>query len=333
VDFELSADQKLFMTSLEAMLEPFRSPPGGAHNYVEYSAALQNELKASGFLEIASQPDFGLLEAALLVEEVASCPVSAEVAASAMIAPLIDRAEPPIAIGWALGRPARYLNHARVVCLIQVDGVLVGRPAPGDCKPIESVVAYPLAVLTAVPQDAVLYTLDAAAAIRRRALIGIAAEAAGLMRAALDQTVRYVKDRQQFGQPLGHFQAIQHRLAEDAQLVHACRTMALRAAYEDDDEHAALACLYAQEAIRKIIYDCHQFSGAMGLTLEYPLHLWTYRLKYLQGEAGGRAEQAQRVARSVWPHSRSRGSRPAAVASCAAAIGESDKGFLVSNSG
>ena len=124
------------------------------------------------------------------------------------------------------------------------------------------------------------------------------------MRGALDLTVQYVKDRRQFGQPLGHFQAIQHRLAEDAQLVHACRNLVLRAADQDEARAATLACLYAQDAMRKIIYDCHQFSGAMGLTLEYPLHLWTYRLKYLQGEAGGRAGQGRVLADLLWPPSR-----------------------------
>jgi len=199
-----------------------------------------------------------------------------------------------------MNRPARYLNYAKTVCLVQGDGVLVGTPALDDIEQIDSVVAYPLGALKAIPDDAVLFTGESAAAIRRRALIGIAAEAAGLMRGALQQTVQYVKDRRQFGQSLGNFQAIQHRLAADAQLVHACRNLALRAAYEDDDRNAAVACLYAQDAIREIIYDCHQFSGAMGLTLEYPLHLWTYRLKFLQGEAGGRAEQAQLLAQGLW---------------------------------
>jgi len=44
--------------------------------------------------------------------------------------------------------------------------------------------------------------------------------------------------------------------------------------------------------MRKVIYDCHQFSGTMGLTLEFPLHQWTFRLKVLQGEAGGRVAQS-----------------------------------------
>lgn len=306
MDLELSADQKLLMSSLDGLLERFRRPPAGAHRYVEYGAALQAELNNSGFLEVARQPGYGLLEAALLVEAVASCPVSVEVAASALISPLINRLDPPMALAFGLGRPARYLNLARTVCLFQDDRVLIGTPAPENWDSIESVVAYPLAALKAVPDDAVLYTGRAAAAIRRRALIGIAAEAAGLMRSALQLTVQYVKDRQQFGQPLGHFQAIQHRLAVCAQRAHACRTLALRAAYEDDERDAAVACLYAQDAIRDVVYDCHQFSGAMGLTLEYPLHLWTYRLKFLQGEAGGKAEQGRLTAECVWPHSQHR---------------------------
>ena len=300
VEFELSSDQELLLTSVETLLERFRSPPPGVHGYVEYSAQLQAELNESGFLEVADQDEYGLLEAALLVEEIASCPVSVEAATSALVSPLIERFAPPIAVAWALDKPSRYLNHAKLVCLIHDNGVLVGTPARGDIEAIDSVVAYPLAKLKRVPRDALRFTGNVAASIRRRVLIGIAAEAAGLMRGALQQTVQYVKERKQFGQPLGQFQAIQHRLAEDAQLVHACRTLALRAAYQDDEQHAAVACLYAQDAIRKIVYDCHQFSGAMGLTLEYPLHLWTYRLKFLQGEAGGKAEQAQRVARSVW---------------------------------
>jgi len=300
VNLDLTSEQRLLVTSVAALLDRFRSPGGGAHGYVDYSPGLQAELRKSGFLEVASQADCGLLEAALLIEEIASRPVSVEAAATALLTPLIGRCSPPTALAWALNRPVRYLSHAEVLCLIQDDDVLVGTPSPEDVTAIDGVVAYPLAVLRTVPRDAVRFTGAVAAAIRRRARIGIAAEAAGLMRGALQTTTQYVKERRQFGQPLAHFQAIQHRLAEDAQLVHACRLLAFRAAYEDDERHAALACLYAQEAMRKLIYDCHQFSGAIGLTLEYPLHLWTYRLKFLQGEAGGRGRQAELLAQQLW---------------------------------
>jgi alkylation response protein AidB-like acyl-CoA dehydrogenase len=301
MDFTLSDDQQLLMTAFEGLLERYRAPPQGVHGYVAYSSEFQRELHDGGFVEIAAQPGFGLLEAAMLVEASAACPVGVEAAASMMIGPLIGQPPGPIALAWGLGRPVRYLADAETVCLIGEDDVLVGRPAEADRDSLESVVAYPLARLRRVPANAERLTGSIAATIRRRALIGLAAEAAGLMRGALDHTVQYVKDRQQFGQPLGHFQAIQHRLAEDAQIVQACRHMTFRAADADCEQLGAIACLYAQDGMRKVINDCHQFSGAMGLTLEFPLHLWTYRLKVLQGEAGGRAAQVRLVARNRWP--------------------------------
>jgi hypothetical protein len=301
MDFTLNDDQQLLMTAFEGLLERFRLPPQGAHGYVAYSAEFQSELRDSGFVEIASQPGFGLLAAAMLVEAAAACPIAVEAAASMLIGPLIGRPPGPIAIAWGLGRPVRYMAEAHTLCLIEEDVVLIGQPTNAHRECLNSVAAYPIAGLREVPANAKRLAGPTAAAIRRRALTGIAAEAAGLMRGALDHTVQYVKDRRQFGQPLGHFQAIQHRLAEDAQIVQACRLLAFRAADADCQELAAIACLYAQDAMRKVINDCHQFSGAMGLTLEFPLHLWTYRLKVLQGEAGGRAAQARLVARTRWP--------------------------------
>jgi alkylation response protein AidB-like acyl-CoA dehydrogenase len=298
MDFGLTDDQQLLMTSFEGLLQRHREPPQGVHGYVAFGADLQAELIQSGFLEVAGQEGFGPLEAALLAEEAATCPVSAEVAQSALVGPLLDSAALPLAIAWGLGRPVRFLPQAMTVCLIEDDDVLVGT---ADWESVESVAAYPLGTLTAMRGDAVRISGERAAAIRRRALIAIAAEAAGLMRGALELTVRYVKERQQFGQPLGNFQAIQHRLAECAQLVRGCRNLSLRAAWQDDERSAATACLHAQEATRQVIHDCHQFHGAMGLTLEYPLHLWTYRLKLLQGEAGGKQAQAALLAAKVWP--------------------------------
>ena len=99
--------------------------------------------------------------------------------------------------------------------------------------------------------------------------------------------------RTQFGRRIGSFQAIQHRLALAVQITEACRWLALRAAQSGSSEDAAIAALYAQDQFRGVVTDLHQFTGAIGLTLEYPLHLWTYRLKALQGELGGIAEQAE----------------------------------------
>lgn len=301
MDFTLNEDQHLLLTAFEGLLARYRVLPVGAHGYCAWDAFFQQELVSSGFCDVASQPGFGPLEAALLVEAAARCPIGVEAAASMLAGPLIGGTGGPIALTWSVGKPVRYLAQARALCLFDGDDVLVGRPETGDFTPLSGVAAYPMARLDRLPQGLRRIGGKEAAAIRRRAAVGLSAEAAGLMRGALDSTVAYVKERQQFGQPLGHFQGIQHRLAEDAQIVQACRLLALRAAYADDDRQASIATLYAQDTMRKIITDCHQFSGAMGLTLEFPLHLWTYRLKVLQGEGGGRAAQARRISKATWP--------------------------------
>jgi len=301
MDFTLSDDQTLLLDAFGGLLARFRTAPHDAHGYVAWDAAFQRELAASGFLEVASQPGFGPLEAAMLVEAAATCPVGVEAAASMLFGPLLGQPAGPIALAWGVGKPVRYLAEAATLCLLEGDVVLLGASGPGDCTPLTGVSAYPMARLERQPKGMRRLSDADSAAVRRRAALGLAAEAAGLMQGALDHTVQYVKDRQQFGQPLGHFQAIQHRLAEDAQIVQAAKLMTLRAAHADCPRLAAIAALYAQDSMRKLIHDCHQFSGAMGLTLEFPLHLWTYRLKVLQGELGGRAASARTVSQTTWP--------------------------------
>jgi len=80
----------------------------------------------------------------------------------------------------------------------------------------------------------------------------------------------------------------------------ATRWLALQAADSGDAGDAALAAQYAQEAAAGVVYDLHQFLGAMGVTLEHPLHLWTYRLKALLSELGGRSAHAVDAAALIW---------------------------------
>ena len=67
------------------------------------------------------------------------------------------------------------------------------------------------------------------------------------------------------------------------------RWLARRAAWSDTEADAALAAGFTQSRIAAFTYDLHQFSGAMGLTLEFPLHLWTY-LAARAGRRTGRSE-------------------------------------------
>jgi alkylation response protein AidB-like acyl-CoA dehydrogenase len=86
-------------------------------------------------------------------------------------------------------------------------------------------------------------------------------------------------------------------MSECAVLAGGVRWLALKAAGTADDGDAALAAFHAQESATRVVYEVHQMFGAMGMTLEHPMHLWTYRLKALLSELGGRGGQASAVAR------------------------------------
>jgi alkylation response protein AidB-like acyl-CoA dehydrogenase len=199
------------------------------------------------------------------------------------------------------GGPVRFGAQARTA-LIDDDGqVLLLAVEPGDFEPLDTIFAYPLARLSdAARARARPLGSNDPTALRRYWRIGLAAEITGAMEAGLASAVDHVTQRKQFGKPIGSFQAVQHRLAEAAVSIEAARWLTLKAAGTGAAADAALALGYAQTAARRVTYDLHQFLGAMGLTLEHPLHLWTYRLKALFQELGGGAATFRAAAEERW---------------------------------
>lgn len=302
MDFEANEDQSAVLNGLEQLIGTLdvEAPKEGV--FSAFNAALDRELGESGFLGIAKEEGYSLLDAALVVERIARLPVSAEAAASALVLPLLDAPElRPLALSTSLTSPARFLSQARAMLVDTGDDVLLVEVEPENVEPVETLFAYPYGRLRRT-EGLRIRSLGAAmsAPLRRRWRLVIAAEGAGLMQGALDEVVEHVKTRHQFGRPLGSFQAVQHRLAMAASTAAAARWLALRAAWSDDEADCATAAAYVQDAIPRLTYDLHQFCGAMGLTLEFRLHHWTYRLKALLGELGGSSPQARAAASSAW---------------------------------
>lgn len=301
--FALTEDQASVVNEVERMLE---SLPLQAHTepvVAPYSATLDQAMADSGFLDIAREDGFGLLEAALVAERLARSPHLIEAATSAIVGPALDipRGMRPIAlVSGDPTRPARFLPQARVLIADLGSHALAVEIDPAKVQAVDSLFAYPYGRLESL-QGLNTWEIADVGALRRRWRIALAAEAAGAMSGALALVVDHVKTRFAFGRPLGAFQAIQHRLAMAAETVESCRWLALRAAWSDSEGDAALAAGFAQSRIAQTTYDLHQFTGAMGLTLEYPLHLWTYRLRALAGELGGTGAQARAAAIAAWP--------------------------------
>jgi alkylation response protein AidB-like acyl-CoA dehydrogenase len=106
--------------------------------------------------------------------------------------------------------------------------------------------------------------------------IGIAAQAVGIARAALDAAVAYAQDRRVFGQSLAEFQGTQWKLADMATQVTAARLLTLRAATLKDQglpctKEASMAKLYASEAAMSIVTQAIQIHGGYGYTREFPV--------------------------------------------------------------
>ncbi|WP_254537517.1 acyl-CoA dehydrogenase [Halomarina litorea] len=105
--------------------------------------------------------------------------------------------------------------------------------------------------------------------------ITIAARGVGIAQAALDEALRYSQDREQFGQPISEFQAIQHKLADMDTKLQAARLLMHQAADrkirgENFVKEAAQAKLYASEISREVANEGIQIHGGYGYTKDFP---------------------------------------------------------------
>jgi alkylation response protein AidB-like acyl-CoA dehydrogenase len=146
----------------------------------------------------------------------------------------------------------------------------------------------------------------ALAAVRAALDLGLAAlcaEAVGVMQALVDATVEYVRQRQQFGQPIGRFQALQHRIADMVIHLEQARSMsylaALRCTEEDVGERRrALSAAKAVigQAGRFVGQQSVQLHGGMGMTDELKVSHWFKRLTAAQLMFGDSDTHLQRYA-------------------------------------
>jgi hypothetical protein len=107
--------------------------------------------------------------------------------------------------------------------------------------------------------------------------LALAHEHVGVAAAMLDLAVDHVGSRQQFGVPIGSFQAVQHRLADVFVQAEAARAITRTAWLGRTPELATAALAAAQRAIRSATEHCQQVLGAMGCTWEHPLHRYIRR--------------------------------------------------------
>ncbi|MCB5167584.1 acyl-CoA/acyl-ACP dehydrogenase [Streptomyces bambusae] len=277
MDFRLTEEQRDLRAGMRELLagrygrEALRASVDGASAGV-VDRGLWRELGAAGFFalrlpEAAGGVGLGLPEAALVFEEAGRALLSGPLVATHLAAGTV----PGAAAGEAVVT-AGDLGGDLVAHLGEADGVL-GAPGPPwpagppAGEPVRSV--DPLTPLHRVPPGAV----PPVDAYRLEGTLLTAALQTGSALATCELAVRYAKEREQFGQPVGAFQAVKHLCAEMLVRAEVARTAVYAAAVTADPAETAAAKLLADEAAVLGARDCLQVHGGMGFTWEADVHL------------------------------------------------------------
>ncbi len=134
--------------------------------------------------------------------------------------------------------------------------------------------------------------------------ISVAAQAVGIARAALEAALSYTQSRQQFGQALSSFQAVQWMLADMATEIDAARLLTYRAAYLKNQglsyvKESAMAKLFAAETAMKVTNKAVQLHGGYGYVKDYPVERFFRDAKITEIYEGTSEMQRQTIARQL----------------------------------
>jgi alkylation response protein AidB-like acyl-CoA dehydrogenase len=227
------------------------------------------------------------------------------------------------ATGWRLTGAKPFVPWAHVADVIAVPArssqglsLFLVEPTAPDLK-LSAVTGMDLSMRwTTVTLDGVTVGADAllgapgqavavVEGLLRAGAVGAAAEMLGAARRCLDMSVAYAKVREQFGQPIGSFQAVRHKCAEmlvQVENSHAATyyaAWALDAAAADAEVAASIAKAYVGDAARSVCGEAIQVHGGIGFTWEYDLHLYFKRAKALEVMYGDGDYHRELIARRV----------------------------------
>ena len=318
MDFDLTDDQKEIKRVAKELLAARSSfaKVREAAEAAEYDGALWQELRELGWPGIAVAEEhggqgLGAVELAVLLEELGYACAATPYLSTAVAAAVIQSAGTPeqqarwlpeLASGESTGAigtadlMADGVGAAVAVVIDGADAYLIESPQAEALITIDSTRRYATVTGDGEP-------LGAHAAARIHA--AIAAEVVGISQRALDMTLEYVKDRKQFGVPVGSFQAVSHRCAQMLLHTESARSTAYYAAWAADAdpdrlaEGSALAAAAAADGGREVTASAIQAHGGIGFTWEADVH-WLYKRAQLDtAMLGGARRHREALARSA----------------------------------
>ncbi|EGD54880.1 acyl-CoA dehydrogenase family protein [Gordonia neofelifaecis] len=306
MDFDLSATQRSVTDALDTLLIRYAGPQRCRKlDGVEgYDHALDAELRTGGFFDLFDEPSVGPAGAALAVERIGAHLGTISAAAHLLVLPALglEAVDGAVALmRTADASPIRFGGEAAAVLVAGDDHAVLHPALPSGAAPSAYGFALGRIDADAAAAGGVAQAAGSAATMTDWWRVGLAAEAVGMMQSAVDIAVRYAKDRTAFRRPIGSFQALAHRLAELSVLVTGARWLTYEAAFLGaPTEAAAAAAAHAAGAIGRVTRETHQLMGAIGLTREHDLHLYTLRLQSLRTELDGVAGHRRALTAARW---------------------------------
>ena len=328
MDFGLSDDQREIQRTARQLLAE-RSPFERVREHAEggqSGEALWREVCELGWPGIAIAEKYGgqglgRIELSILCEElgssVAAIPFLPTVLASTLIEqagseeqcerllPGLANGETKGALGVAVDGTAELVIggvDADVLVLIEDDGARVLAPADADVASTASIDPTRSAARVSASVDAGEDLAGEVAGGVDRGLVAISSELVGVCDRALRMTVDYVKERKQFGVPVGSYQAVSHRCAQMLLETEMARSAAAYAAWSADadpaslPEASALAKAAASSAGCEVTASAIQAHGGIGFTWEADVH-WLYKRAQIDAALlGGAKRQRARLA-------------------------------------
>ena len=306
MDLELSPDQQLLQESVRRFLAE-RAPLSWVRSMLDDDRGTTDEVWAGlADLGVTSLLASGgtMVDAGVVLEEMGRMAhpgpwLSSAVGAATLLPDLGDRVGTIatdldlVADGCAAevvlvvdGGVARAVTHFRATAVRTVDGTRkfarVEVVSPGE-----------------VVEGDVELALD-------RVVAGAVMDGVGAAARCLELAVEYAKERRQFGQPIGTFQAVQHLCAGMLQSIELARAGAWYALWACDEADprerrraVAMAKAFASEALPRVAADAIQVHGGVGFTWESDVHLFYKRLLTLQQWHGGSAKHLEALASIV----------------------------------
>jgi len=321
--FDLNDEQRAIKDAIRDLCRPLYEKTSASMGTPARSEAFWQKLAASGWTHLcvpaeAGGQGAGLVELSLAVEELGYVLAPASYLGQAAAALVLSGAPSDLdrrrlsdiaagrsraGFGEVLAGGARVAidaDGADLLVLLGDRDALVYDPLPEGSERAEGVdITRNYAHITSDGGEPLEGSFELA---RDRIEVLIAAELVGVAQHAMDLAVEHAKQREQFGRPIGAYEAVSHRCADMLVAVESARSAVLSAAWTADHEPeglpfaASVAKVTAADAAWQVAASALQVHGGIGFTWEHPIHLFLRRAAASSRLLGSVAQHLERIA-------------------------------------